>query len=55
MPAVSLVRTTGDVNRPLQRVKVCDIEFSKGDTLHAYVTLNSRKNAKIVFGGIDIA
>lgn len=55
MPAVSLQSTSSDVNRPIQRVKVCDLDFAEGDTLHAYITLNSRHGAKIVFGGIDIS
>ncbi|MCK8640486.1 hypothetical protein M1L59_07145 [Acinetobacter schindleri] len=54
MPALSLKNTTSIVNRPLQRLKVCDMNFEQGDTLHMYVTLNSRNGAKIVFGGIDI-
>lgn len=55
MPAVSLQSTSLNVHNPLQHVKVCDLELREGDTLHAYVTLNSRHGAKIVFGGIDIA
>ncbi|WP_180025335.1 hypothetical protein [Acinetobacter sp. YH16049] len=55
MPALSLKNTTTIVNRPLQRLKVCDMDFEQGDTLHMYVTLNSRNGAKIVFGGIDVA
>lgn len=55
MPALSLKSTTTIVNRPLQRLKVCDMNFEQGDTLHMYVTLNSRNGAKIVFGGIDIS
>lgn len=54
MPAVSLQSTSLNVNNPLQHVKVCDLELKEGDTLHMYVTLNSRNGAKIVFGGIDI-
>lgn len=55
MPALSLKNTTSLVNRPLQRVKIVDMNFEQGDTLHMYVTLNSRNGAKIVFGGIDIS
>lgn len=54
MPALSLKNLTTQVNRPLQRVKIVDMNFEQGDTLHMYVTLSSRNGAKIVFGGIDI-
>ena len=53
--AISLTATTALVNSPLQRLKICDMSFEEGDTLHVYVTLNSRNGAKIIFGGIDVA
>lgn len=54
-PAVGLMNTTTQVNKPLQRVKVAELDFQEDDTLFVYITLNSRNGAKIVFSGIDIA
>lgn len=53
-PAVSLKTITQNVNNPLSRVKITDMTFEEGDTLHIYVTLNSRNGASIEFGGIDL-
>ena len=53
--AASLKTLTSNVNNPLSRYKLCDMNFYAGDNLHIYVTLNSRCGAKIEFGGIDIS
>lgn len=56
IPALSLKTLTPyHFNRDLQRLKLCDMTFVEGDTLHIYVTLNSRKGGRVEFGGIDIA
>ena len=53
-PYQTVLNATSIVNRPLQRIKIADIEVEEGDTLFVYVTLNARNGARIVFGGIDI-
>ncbi|MEQ1305106.1 hypothetical protein ABLB95_15430 (plasmid) [Acinetobacter radioresistens] len=55
LQSVSLKTLTTNVNNPLSRFKLCDMNFDAGDNLHIYVTLNSRCGAKIEFGGIDIS
>lgn len=51
---LSNTSTTQGVNRPLQSVKVAELDFKTGDLLFVYVTLNARSGAEIKFGGIDI-
>lgn len=52
---LSNTSTTQGVNRPLQSVKVAELDFKTGDLLFVYVTLNARSGAEIRFGGIDIS
>lgn len=54
IPAVSLRNSSISGNNGLQRIKVSELDMVAGDTIHFNVTLNSRNNAQINFGGIEI-
>lgn len=51
---LSNTSTAQGVNRPLQSVKVAELDFKSDDLLFVYVTLNAHSGAEIRFGGIDI-
>lgn len=54
IPAVSLRNSSISGNNVLQPIKVAELDMVAGDTIHFNVTLNSRNNAQINFGGIEI-
>lgn len=54
VPYISSTSLTIGNNRTLDTIKIADVELKPSETLHIYVTLNSRKNAQINFGGIHL-
>ena len=53
VPYISSTSRTIGNSRTLDTIKIADVELKQGETLHAYVTLNARRNAQINFGGIQ--
>ena len=54
IPNISLTSAATSGNSALQRLKVAELELVAGDTVHLYVTLNSRNGGNILFGGIEL-
>lgn len=54
VPYISSTSRTIGNNRTLDTIKIADVDLKPSETLHAYVTLNARRNAQIKFGGIHL-
>ena len=55
LPYITPTQVSGTGNEVTQRLKIGDITVESGDIVYLHVTLNSRKGAEIIFGGIDIS
>lgn len=55
LPNISLKNASLTGSLVLERLKIAELELSTGDVIHFNVTLNSRNNAKITFGGLEIS
>lgn len=55
LPYITPTLISGTGLEVTQRLKVADIDVDAGDIVYLNVTLNSRRGAEIIFGGIDIS
>ena len=55
LPNISLTNASLGGNLGLQRLKIAELNISTGDVIYFNISLNSRNNAKITFGGIEIS
>ena len=55
MPYITPTQISGTGLEVTQRLSVGELTVESGDIVYLHVTLNSRKGAEIIFGGIDIS